>query len=484
MSFREEFADWFQLTAQASFGHARLREEESPIDRVEHLAEDVFSLVRHDSVVVYLVASALEMELLTKELNKKKPEFMAAAKNTLEIFDYAIFYALPTTTARLRVLTLSDSDEVEPSLWQCLARVRRSTSNFDHVKLLPRTKLSSAEDTNSPTITFEPWREDEDFVEIVAHSVVDNAIRHKSSVIVCNVLQYAQLRGKIDAIREDNAPPCTSNLEGTTQNIIQCFQQVPRSHEMVDQMYIFCIVTTNQVPVQLNRLAGVFIGIEVYRANWETGRIVYDRAPRSQREVFQAMSCVFHSSFPEVTIRHPVIEHLPLNPARKLGSSELWAFIANLALALQGDQVRLERIAGCFVDESRFYITLQQLDSMGFLKYRQVRSHDFQIYFPRERVVWCVERLLPLLDYDFEAAWLLALGLGDEQTSQSAQRAIAYITAIATTERAGHGIDAVFNKPDLRKALDHALTMMLSGQSDPLTPELQTLFGTTGSFPV
>ncbi|OAA75406.1 hypothetical protein LEL_07394 [Akanthomyces lecanii RCEF 1005] len=184
LSRHHDFSTWFSRPGRASFGHAKLTPE-SPIDRARHLYEETIKLTGDsNSIVIFAVADALERRLLIKEMERKEPDFFAETNQNWVIYDYATLYAflsrdggswqhkhatvfcnvdiqfsaafflcmiyfmlwaresLEGTTDRnakssLRLLTLSDLDQVELPLWLCMAYLLPPKLNFVGIRLYP-----------------------------------------------------------------------------------------------------------------------------------------------------------------------------------------------------------------------------------------------------------------------------------------------------------------------------------------------------------
>ncbi|KAJ4147806.1 hypothetical protein LMH87_002310 [Akanthomyces muscarius] len=103
---------------------------------------------------------------------------------------------------------------------------------------------------------------------------------------------------------------------------------------------------------------------------------------------------------------------------------------------------------------------------MEFLDWHKAESHlaHDQMYFPRKKAVAYVQELLAPLNYDFAAAWFLALGLADDRATEPVKRAMVYMAAISATEATSQGLPAVLYKGDMHEALSSAFDTPVFGE--------------------
>lgn len=530
LSRHHDFSTWFSRPGRASFGHAKLTPE-SPIDQARHLYEETIKLTGDtSSLIVFAVADDLEGKLLLAELERKEPEFATRARGNLRIYDYAtlyaslrrydgiwqrscrpkhitvicnvdIHYSAPfllcmiyfmlwvresiegatdrTAKSSLRLLTLSDSDQVEVPLWLCMAYLLPPELNFRGITLSPTSETKT--DFTQPV-----WSADENFVDTVLKNVYNYANMLQSTVVVCSRRQYLELFRGISDYEGHRPFDIVTSLDHSENRLLEnCAVYGP---DKTQPSTMFVLTTTSQLPLYLDNVLGVFIGDEADRANWEHGHIVHDHGPRSQREVRQAISYVYQSGIyrsgmPNVGVRLPSLDGLPVRPPSRVRSSDIWSFVAGLAILLDQDHAETRKMASYFMDNARFNTTLRQLKVMQFLDHREIKWGHYQMFFPHEKATQYLGELLPPLNHDFAAAWFLALGLADDQATQSAKRAMTYMAAISATEAFLQGLSSVFKKKDFYNVLSNAAEMPASGKDKNIANELSSAFEHCVSFP-
>ncbi|KAJ2974117.1 hypothetical protein NQ176_g6230 [Zarea fungicola] len=498
----QDLSAWFTKPEQVKFAHARLPDE-VPTKQIKYIVNVTDEMAAKDHLIVILVADPLERQLLVADLLHREAELMTGKRDKILIYDYAEFYAMlnhedgwkgwfrkqvtiachidlhfsaafalcmihlmlvaknPFGNTFLRVLTLSDSEMVEKPLWDCMVRLGMLKQNFSHVRL----GLAGAQPTPGQRIDSAPWSETESFASFVSQESTRNFNCRDSTLVACSeddcTSVNALVAGKLPFIylEETMIPTAIKTIHS-------------KGEAKVPTMYI--MTGSSQLLVHFENVAGFFTSGRRFAGCWESGRIVDSTILQSRREMRQAVNHSRYSRRPVITIRYPADSEHPENPPRKVDNGDAWGFLAGLSLALDRSSVDFLRIAGCFMsDHAALYGVLRQLHAMDFMEPDPSRPGYPVFTFPRRRAVACVRRLLPILHFDFTAAWFLAVGLDTQGVSRAAQRAMVVIAAITTTPGSFVAIKS------LCEALDEAAAEKLSGKTETLSQDLSMIFGHT-----
>ncbi|XWW93188.1 hypothetical protein V2A60_001117 [Cordyceps javanica] len=364
--------------------------DESPIDRIIHITEDVDQLLEDDNTLIFVVADTFERELLLADMEKRCESLLKNKQDGLRIEHYGSLYddlrsiydrggwkkehvtvvlnfdlhfsapfclcllhlmllaKRPRGSATWRVIILSDSDEVDCSLWTCMLKLHMSQSKFSRIRLSPEKKKGSLVTQHSLDVN-------QDFVDFVIPHAVYSLQCNDSVIIMGTITECNKIWNKIDEILHDSQPREIFNVESSIESVKEIIRlRLDRIH-MPPVLYL--VVGTSQFPMIMPNLGAIFISPNRYSAVWNEGRCIYEDVSISRREIRQAFSYAQQSENPRVWIVHPSeVTERPLEPARKVENVHVWAFLFGLVVELEGHDVKLLAVGGCLFSETRKWL--------------------------------------------------------------------------------------------------------------------------------
>ncbi|KAJ6788256.1 hypothetical protein PWT90_02393 [Aphanocladium album] len=190
---------------------------------------------------------------------------------------------------------------------------------------------------------------------------------------------------------------------------------------------ILFMIGTDAVPVQFDNLSSIIVDGCADVEPWERSRILRQNGKMSMALV-QTSVAYFHqgSRRSQMNISIPALVEFRGNemPIRRLGSAQVWGFIADLALHFHDLS-----LTACFLDNGdTFKTVLLHFGAVGFV--RPIPADGVREYWIPE-AARDMTALLGYLGHDFHLAWLLSVGMKQYNVTTAAKRALVRIVALA-----------------------------------------------------